>query len=269
MALLARLRSRIPKLRSEAQAREVFLFLWKQTARAGKTRHPFHREVLNDLDVLLGMVEAAPGDTNVEIDGTCMLWGDVQRERRTVARRITRAWMYRRVLEEVARAVAVADSTEYLTERSQTVISGRTNHQLTVQHRLSGLRACFYWCDGIRVGRVTAKSYSFLSIDPDAISRQDGLQALENWEGLGITSGLYQHAATLLPDMRWAVGSLTEQSARLRRNLHCIDPWRFAAAADPQQFPDDACRWCIRHDWALLDHAGFASHPAGAQGGHT
>ncbi len=247
----------------------MFRFLWKQTARAGSTRHPFHREVLIDLDALLGIVEAAPPDTMVEIDGTCLFWGDVQRKRPMVARRITRAWMRRCVLKEVARAVAVADSREYLTERGHTISSGRTNYQLMVQHRSSGLRACFYWYDGLRIGWVVAKSYSYPSIDPDAGERHAGLQALENWEGLGITGRIYQHAATLLPDMRWGVKSLTEQSARLRRNLHRIDPWRFAAAADAEQFPDDACRWCIRHDWAQLDRTGFASHPAGAPGEHT
>jgi hypothetical protein len=36
-----------------AQPEEVFRSLWEKIARAGSTRHRFHREVLTDLNTLL------------------------------------------------------------------------------------------------------------------------------------------------------------------------------------------------------------------------
>jgi hypothetical protein len=155
----------------------------------------------------------------------------------------------------------VADSTDYLTARSRELRSGRIQHQLTVQHRLSGLRATFFWDDGEQIGGVFAKSYSIRSIDPDRSWTHEGSQAVDEWQGLGITSRLYQHGVTLQPDLRWGVTTLTDRSARLRRRLHQIDPWRFAAASDPEHHPQDACLWCIERGWAQLDRTGFISHP--------
>ena len=85
-------------------------------------------------------------------------------------------------------------------------------------------------------------------------------QAVHEWQGLGITSRLYQHGAALQPDICWGVTTLTDQSAALRRRLHQIDPWRFAAASDSEDHPQDACLWCIERGWAHLDRTGFNSH---------
>ncbi len=43
----------------------------------------------------------------------------------------------------------------------------------------------------------------------------------------------------------------------MRRRLHGIDPWRFAAADDPEWHPDDTCLWCLEQGWATLDSASF------------
>jgi M6 family metalloprotease-like protein len=47
------------------------------------------------------------------------------------------------VVTEVARVAAVADSTDYLTERSQSEFADGTEETLTMQHRPCGLRAIF------------------------------------------------------------------------------------------------------------------------------
>ena len=118
-----------------------------------------------------------------------------------------------------------------------------------------------FWDDGDQVGGVFAKSYRIRSVDPDRDWPHEGSQAVHEWQGLGITSRLYQHGAALQPDIRWGVATLTDQSAALRRRLHQIDPWRFAAASDSEDHPQDACLWCIERGWAHLDRTGFNSHP--------
>jgi hypothetical protein len=56
MQLGERIRSLFEPRDAAAQAEMTFRSLWKTTARAGSTRHPFHREVLSDLDMLLDQV---------------------------------------------------------------------------------------------------------------------------------------------------------------------------------------------------------------------
>jgi hypothetical protein len=49
----------VPAIALAAQPEDVLRSLWEKTARAGSTRHPFHREVLTDLNTLLDNVAAA------------------------------------------------------------------------------------------------------------------------------------------------------------------------------------------------------------------
>ena len=49
----------VPAIAHAAQPEDVLRSLWEKTARAGSTRHPFHREVLIDLNTLLDNVAAA------------------------------------------------------------------------------------------------------------------------------------------------------------------------------------------------------------------
>ena len=49
----------VPAIAHAAQHEDVLRSLWEKTARAGTTRHPFHREVLTDLNTLLDNVAAA------------------------------------------------------------------------------------------------------------------------------------------------------------------------------------------------------------------
>jgi hypothetical protein len=58
MQLGERIRSLFEPRDAAAQAEKTFRSLWATTARAGSTRHPFHREVLTDLDMLLDQVYA-------------------------------------------------------------------------------------------------------------------------------------------------------------------------------------------------------------------
>jgi hypothetical protein len=49
--------------------------LSEKTARADTTRHPFHREVLTNLDKLIAEAAAAAPDTLVEVNGIPTRWG--------------------------------------------------------------------------------------------------------------------------------------------------------------------------------------------------
>jgi hypothetical protein len=83
------------------------------TARAGATRHPFHREVLADLDRLLDQVAAAPPDTLIWGNGRMTRWDLIREVSPHIVRRLTPAWIRSFVVAEVHRAAAVADSTDY------------------------------------------------------------------------------------------------------------------------------------------------------------
>ena len=63
MQLMERVRLWFEPSGAQALAEDVLRSLWKKTARVDSTRHPFRREVLTDLDVLLDMVAAAAPDT--------------------------------------------------------------------------------------------------------------------------------------------------------------------------------------------------------------
>ena len=65
MQLAERVRSWLLPSRSQGQLEEVFRSLWEKTARADTTRHPFHREVLADLDGLIAKATGAAPDTLV------------------------------------------------------------------------------------------------------------------------------------------------------------------------------------------------------------
>jgi hypothetical protein len=261
MQLAERVQSWLQPLRSQAQPEDAFRSLWEKTARADTTRHPFHRAVLTNLDRFVAEAAAAP-DMLVEVNGIPTRWDDMPQRYPHIFRRLTPDWMRNFVITEVARVSAVADSTDYLTERSKIRFADGTQETLTIQHRASGLRATFFWNDEEAIGRVLAKSYGIRSIDPDRHWTHEGVQAVNMWEGLGITSRIYQRAADLEPDMRWRVTSLTPQSARMRRRLHRLDPWRYQAARNAEEHPEDACLWCAERDWASMDSTSFATHPA-------
>jgi hypothetical protein len=264
MPLMEQIRAWLePSVQTETE--QVFRSLWRDAVRAGSTRHSFHREVLDDLDALIATVGFLPADTLVTVDEVQIRWDELPRRYPKVARCLTDDWMRSFVAAEIARVAAVADSTDILSSYSQDQSSMRIEHWLTVQHRASGLRALFMWQDGNRIGRVNAKSYSITSIDPERHWQHEGIQSVHEWEGLGITSRLYQEAARLEPGRRWGVTMLTDQSAALRRKLHRIDPWRFAATWNVERHPEYSCRWCIDHDWATLDRTAFNWHPTADQ----
>jgi hypothetical protein len=252
MQLGERIRSLFEPRDAAAQAEKTFRSLWNTTARAGSTRHPFHREVLSDLDMLLDQVDATPPDTLVRVRDIPTCWDQVERLHPYIARRLTPDWMRSFVVAEVDRVATVADSDDYLTAQSRGW-EGEQSRMLVVQHRPSGLRAAFLWHPSSRTGRVFAKSYSIRSIDRSRDWEHEGSHAVDQWQGLGITFRLYLHGAALLPELRWGITTLTDQSAAMRRRLHEIVPWRFAAADDPEWHPKDTCRWCLERGWAMLD----------------
>ena len=262
MQLAERVRSWLQPSRSEAQTQDAFRSLWEKTARADTTRHPFHSEVLTDLDGLIAKAAGAAPDTLVEVNGIPTRWDEMPQRYAHISRCLTPDWMQNFVITEVARVWAVADSTDYLTERSQIRFPDGTQETLTVQHRLSGLRATFFWGDGEAIGRVLAKSYGIRSIDRDRHWTHEGVEAVDMWAGLGITSRIYQRASDLQPGLRWRANSLTPQSARMRRGLHRLDPWRYEAARNAEEHPEDACLWCAELGWAGMDLTSFAAHPA-------
>jgi hypothetical protein len=200
------------------------------------------------------------------VNGIPTRWDDLTQRYPHIFRRLTPDWMRDFVVREVARVSAVADSTDYLTERSQIRFADETQETLTIQHRPSGLRAVFFWNDKEATGRVLAKSYGIRSIDPDRHWTHEGVQAVDAWAGLGITSRIYQRAADLQPGIRWRTTSLTPQSARMRRRLHRLNPWRYEAARNVEEHPEDACLWCAERDWASMDDTSFAAHPGAMSG---
>jgi hypothetical protein len=181
MQLGERIRSLFEPRDAAAQAEKTFRSLWKTTARAGSTRHPFHPEVLSDLDMLPDQVDATPPDTVVRVRDIPTHWDQAERLYPYIARRLTPDWMRSFVVAEVDRVAMVADSDDYLMAHSRGW-DGNRSRILTVQHRLSGLRAAFLWDQGSRTGRVFAKSYSIPTIDPNRDWEHEGSQAVDHWQ---------------------------------------------------------------------------------------
>ena len=204
-----------------------------------------------------------PPDTLVEVDDVPITLGAVPKWHPRVVVRLTPEWMKGFVVAEVARVTEVANSADYLTKHTPPSEFTDDKHHLVVQHRASGLRALFRWRDGAQIGGIHAKSYEIPSIDPSRVGHDEGLQAVHQWEGLGITSRLYQYGATLQPALRWGATHLTNQSAALRRRLHRHDPWRFAASSNLEQHPTTACRWCIDNGWDDLERSANSHPPNG------
>jgi hypothetical protein len=103
MQIMERVRSWLEPSDAEEQAEAVFRSLWDETARAESTRHPFHREVLTDLDVLLDKVAVAAPDTLVRVNGITIRWDAVPQRYPHISRRLTTDWIRSFVVEEVAR----------------------------------------------------------------------------------------------------------------------------------------------------------------------
>lgn len=136
-----------------------------------------------------------------------------------LANRLTPEAVREFVRTEVSRRLEVAADPLMLTLDD--------GNDLTVQHQASGLRAEFRH-RGKAIGVVFAKSYKIPSIDPR--DRRDPLHDDGSWEqyvGLGIGQRIYQHAAVLLPKVRWRAGTQSDAAIALRRRLHSADPWRW------------------------------------------
>jgi hypothetical protein len=72
---------------------------------------------------LIAVAAAAAPDTLVEVNGVPTRRDDMPRRHPHIVRRQTSEWMRDFVVTEVARVSAMADPTDYLTERSQTWVA--------------------------------------------------------------------------------------------------------------------------------------------------
>jgi hypothetical protein len=89
MQLAERILSSLQPSRSHAQPEDAFRSLWEKTARANTTRHPFHREVLTNLDRLIAEAAAAEPDTLPEVNGVLARWDDMPQRYPRIYRRLT------------------------------------------------------------------------------------------------------------------------------------------------------------------------------------
>lgn len=130
--------------------------LWRIARADVSHRHPFHREVLDDLERIVELVPALWADEVIEIDDLPVSLGQLDRHYPQIARSLTPAYLREFAAREVERVEEVASSNDYLHNRSTVEGSGPTRHQLVVQHRLSGLRIAFSWNDDQLIGKIFA-----------------------------------------------------------------------------------------------------------------
>lgn len=210
--------------------------------RADSRRHPAHPEALNDLPGLAHRVsDAAFALTHLPRVRVPRHLLSGSRDVTTVdvpdlMALLTPARTADHIRARVTFWKGVADDDRFI---HATDDEGR----LTVQHVASGLRLrAMRRSDG--TGAIGSKSYETPELAPAPFM-------WESVAGLGIGTRLYQHLATLWPDVRWPAGILSNHSLPVRGKLHALDPWRWE---DPQ------CAWCRAHDWATLTSS--ATHPA-------
>lgn len=184
--------------------------------------NPFHPRALGHLDAVLDAVRQRVADHDLNVHDIRVL----QRLEPQQARAL--------YLAEVDRLQQVAADPQMLTLQRPTTRRRAADHpglrELVVQHKASGLRAIFYYGgrDHAQVGWVLSKTYSVDSIDPDRT--ESGTSRGASWRayaGLGIGTKIYQHASTVLPELRWADGSVSPYGKGIRRRMHTQDPWRW------------------------------------------
>lgn len=82
-----------PTLTTPALAEDVLRSLWKKTVRTSSTHHPFHREILPDLDTLVSRVTEAPAETLVEVNGVPTRWDAMPQRHPRIYQQFTPEWM--------------------------------------------------------------------------------------------------------------------------------------------------------------------------------
>lgn len=196
---------------------EIRSVAWDYWQDSGLRGNPFHPRALAHLDAVADAVMQQPE------------WELEVRDPR-VTKHLTPEGIRALYRAEVERLQTIAADPVMLTHDGPSASFVRTKpglRELTVQHKVSGLRAVFYY-GRKQAGWVMSKSYSIDSIDPERIETEPSRGwSWETYDGLGIGTELYAHAAELLPEVRWADRSISPTGKAVRRKLHALDPWRW------------------------------------------
>lgn len=207
-------------------------------------RHPFHLEVLDEIEEVVELVLEHVGEVYLGEDPTDFQFATTVDTVPQVAQRIDADAIEEFIREGVEHYQVVAAGSQLLTE-------WRDEQVLVVQHQASGLRARFtVEEDGF--GSVYSKSYKIRSIDPRDDGRVGG-DRIHDFYGLGIGEQLYLRGAEEIPGVRWMSGVSSVPAKRVRRRLHRRDPYVW----------EGQCHWCAERKilWELAGAAQFAGHP--------
>lgn len=217
---------------------------WKALRSEVTTRYPYHPEALQDLVVTsVAVATAIARDGHASATGRRPIpLADLPS---SVAEFCSADDVARYVSAEISRRAAVADDPGF--------VFRRTDDELVVQHRASGLRARMCLPQQGDVGKVYSKAHSIPSIDPNGHG-----DAWEQYRGLGIGRRLYAAGAAKLPHLRWASSTASREASGVRRYLHSLDPHRWQAD----------CAWCTARSnqssysgWAQWSEQDFEQHP--------
>jgi hypothetical protein len=196
------------------EIRSVAMDYWHDNGLHG---NPFHPRALIHLDAVAGAVVQQP-EWELEVRDT------------RVTKHLTMDGVRALYRAEVARLQTVAADRAVLTRDGPSASFAQIKpglRELVVQHKISGLRAVFYYGRD-QAGWVMSKTYSINSIDPERVETESSRgSSWETYAGLGIGMKLYAHAAEILPKVRWADKSISPTGKAVRRKLHALDPWRW------------------------------------------
>lgn len=211
-------------------------------------RHPYHPEILNQLEEITAQVLRSSGRVRLgegRFDGAFSTTVDAVEQ---VAQRIEGRAVEEVIRDRVEHYRRIAQDPEVLMEPGEL----RGEPALLVQHKASGMRAAFtVGEDGF--GRVYSKSNKIGSIDPN----DDGRVAsgvVDDFYGLGIGQILYLRGAQEFPGVRWASGNTSAPAKGLRSRLHRRNPYTW----------EGPCQWCPSNEiswWEQASEAQFAAHP--------
>ena len=216
-------------------------------------RHPYHHEILADIDELVAQVV----NLGLGADIRCQARMPVAvTDLPQLTDLLTPPSVHSTIKQRVHHYAAIAADPTMIHAWADGRLWAQDSQGLVlfVQHEASGLRATFEQGRVItgdkRPGYIYSKSYKIQSLDP----RRPGV--MDNWNsfvGLGIGAKLYLAGAALLPDERWASGTASPQALGLRRRLHLVDPYRWES-------PD--CQWCDTNgiDWWTAQATEFDTH---------
>ncbi len=128
--------------------------LWRIARADVSHRHPFHREVLDDLERNVELVPALSADEVIEIDDLPVSLGQLDRHYPQIARSLTPAYLREFAAREVERVEAVASSNDYLHNRSTV----DTHDERTAGDAATSLRRPWHYSPQPRILVITPPS---------------------------------------------------------------------------------------------------------------